>query len=52
VAWAYGFAFAGVTSAVGISLLISALSASPPRRAPIGVVETSEQFRVIDKVAR
>ena len=46
VAWAYGFALAGVTSGVGVSLLISALSASPPARAPTGVVETSQQFRV------
>src|SRR6185503_5533158 len=45
VAWAYGFALVGVTSAVGMSLLISALSSSPPARAP--TVETSEQFRVI-----
>jgi hypothetical protein len=44
-AWAYGFALAGVTSAVGMSLLISALSASPATRAP--TVETSQQFRVI-----
>jgi hypothetical protein len=48
VAWAYGFALAGVvTSGVGMSLLISALSASPPARAPTGVVETSQQFRMI-----
>jgi hypothetical protein len=47
VAWAYGFALAGVTSGVGMSLLISALSASPPARAPAGVVEASQQFRVI-----
>ena len=47
VAWAYGFALAGVTSGVGMWLLISALSASPPATAPTGVVETSEQFRVI-----
>jgi len=47
VAWAYGFALAGVASGVGMSLLISALSDSPPARAPTGVVETSQQFRVI-----
>jgi hypothetical protein len=47
VAWAYGFALVGVTSAVGISLLISALSASPPTRAPAIRIETSEQFRVV-----
>jgi hypothetical protein len=45
VAWAYGFALVGVTSGVGISLLISALSASLPARTP--TVETSQQFRVI-----
>jgi len=47
LAWAYGFALAGVISAVGLSLLISALSASPPAKAPTGRVGTSEQFRVI-----
>jgi hypothetical protein len=47
VAWAYGFALAGVITGVGISLLISALSASPPARAPTGVVKTYQQFRVI-----
>jgi hypothetical protein len=47
VAWAYGFALVGVTAAVGMSLLISALSASPPAREPTAVVETSQQFRVI-----
>ena len=45
VAWAYGFALVGVTSGVGLSLLISALSVSPPARAP--TVETSQQFRLI-----
>jgi len=45
VGWAYGFALVGVTSGVGMSLLISALSASPPARTP--TVETSQQFRVI-----
>jgi hypothetical protein len=47
VAWAYGFALAGVTSAVGMSLLVSALFASQPASAPTGVVETSQQFRTI-----
>ena len=46
VAWAYGFALVGVTSVVGMSLLISALSASPPARAPAVLVVTSQQFRV------
>ena len=47
VAWAYGFALVGVTSGVGMSLLISTLSAPPPARAPTVLVETSEHFRVI-----
>jgi hypothetical protein len=47
VAWAYGFALVGVTSVVGMSLLISALSASPPARAPAVLVVTSQQFRAI-----
>ena len=47
VAWAYGFALVGVTSGVGMSLLMAALSASPPARAPTVLVETSQQFRVI-----
>ena len=47
VGWAYGFALAGVTSAAGLSLLMSALSASPPARAPAVRVETSQVFRVI-----
>jgi hypothetical protein len=46
-AWAYGFALVGVASAVGMSLLISALSASPPATAPTVRIETSEQFHVI-----
>ena len=47
VAWAYGFALVGVTSAVGLSLLISALYTSPPARPPSVLVETSQQFRAI-----
>ena len=47
VAWAYGFALVGVTSAIGMSLLLSALSSSPPVKAPTGLVETSQQFRVV-----
>jgi hypothetical protein len=47
MAWAYGFAIVGVISALGMSLLISALSASPPAKAPTGSVTASEQFRVI-----
>jgi hypothetical protein len=45
VAWAYGFTLAGVVSSVGLSVLISALSASPPASTP--TVDTSQQFRVI-----
>jgi hypothetical protein len=48
VGWAYGFALVGVTSGVALSLLISALSASAPVRAPSVLVETSQQFRVIE----
>jgi len=47
VAWAYGFALAGVTSAMGLSLLISMLSGSPQAQAPTVHIETSEQFRVV-----
>ncbi len=47
VAWAYGFALVGVMSGMAMSLLISALSTSPPVRAPTGPIATSEQFRVI-----
>ena len=47
VAWAYGFALVGVTTGVGMFLLMSAMSASPPVKAPAVRVETSEQFRVI-----
>ena len=46
VAWAYGFTLAGVTSGVGITLLIWALSAAPPASAP--AIETFEQFRAIE----
>jgi hypothetical protein len=47
VAWAYGFALVGVTTAVGLSVLMSALSGSLPARAPTVLIETSQQFRVI-----
>ena len=47
VAWAYGFALAGVTSCVVVSLLMSALSKSPPTRTPAAVIETTQQFTVI-----
>ena len=47
VAWAYGFALVGVTVGVALSLLISALSAGAPAKAPTVLVETSQHFRVI-----
>ena len=47
VAWAYGFALVGVTSGVVVSLLMSALSTSPPNRAPAARIETTQQFRAI-----
>ena len=47
VAWAYGFALAGVTSAAGLSLLMSALSDSPRAKPSVTLIETSQQFRVI-----
>ena len=43
IAWAYGFALVGVTAAVALSLLMSALA--PPARPPTIRVETSQQFR-------
>ena len=45
--WAYGFTFVGVTSAIGIGLLVSALLPSSTRgKAPTVHVETSQQFRL------
>jgi hypothetical protein len=46
VAWAYGFALIGVTVGAGMSLAISALSASLPARTPTVHVDTSEHFSV------
>jgi hypothetical protein len=47
MAWAYGFSLVGVTSAVGIGLLISAVISSSTRaRAPAAHVETSHSFRL------
>ena len=47
VVWAYGFTFAGVTSAVGIGLLISAVMASStPAKPPAVRVSTSQIFRL------
>jgi hypothetical protein len=46
--WAYGFSLAGVTSAVVIGLLISAVISSSFRaKAPTVHVETSQRFRLI-----
>jgi hypothetical protein len=47
LSWAYGFALVGVASAVGLSLLISALAGSPPDKSPTVLIDTFEQFRVI-----
>jgi hypothetical protein len=46
VAWAYGFALIGVTAGAGVAQAISARSASPPHKAPIIHIDTTEQFRV------
>jgi hypothetical protein len=46
--WAYGFTVVGVTSALGIGLLMSsAISSSKLAKAPTVHVETSQSFRVI-----
>ena len=46
--WAYGFSLVGVTSAVGIGLLMSAMITSSARaRAPTTHVETSQSFRLV-----
>ena len=46
--WAYGFSLVGVTSAVGIGLLLSAMISSSIRaRAPATHVETSQSFRMV-----
>ena len=46
--WAYGFSLVGVTSAVGIGLLISTmLSSSTRAKARTVHVETSQRFRLI-----
>ena len=47
VAWAYGFALLGAASGVAMSLLMSGLSASPRAGPPTVLIETSEQFRVV-----
>lgn len=48
VVWAYGFTLVGVTAAVCIGLLISAvISSSRPAKTPTVHVETSQRFRLI-----
>jgi len=48
VVWAYGFTLVGVTSAVCIGLLLSAVIASSnPARTPAVHIETNQRFRVI-----
>jgi len=45
--WAYGFTVVGVTSALGVGLLVSTLIASStPRRSPAIHIDTSQQFRL------
>jgi hypothetical protein len=44
--WAYGFTLVGAVSAVCVALLLSAVSASRPSKAPAVRVETSQRFRV------
>jgi hypothetical protein len=47
--WAYGFTFVGVTSALGVGLLVSTLLASSTSgRTPTIHIDTSQQFRVGD----
>ena len=43
--WAYGFTLVGAVSAVCVALLLSAVIASRPSKAPAVRVETSQRFR-------
>ncbi len=45
VGWAYGFTLLGAASVVGAALLVSAVIASRPAKAPTVHVETSQRFR-------
>jgi hypothetical protein len=45
--WAYGFTFLGAASVVCVALLVSAVIASRPAKAPTVRVETSQRFRQI-----
>jgi hypothetical protein len=47
VAWAFGFALIGVIAGARVSRAFSAFSASPPPRAPIVRVDTTEHFTMI-----
>jgi hypothetical protein len=47
VGWAYGFTLLGAASAVCVALLVSAVIASRPAKAPTVHVETSQRFRQI-----
>ena len=47
VAWAYGFTLLGAASVVSVALLVSAVIASRPAKAPTVHVETSQRFRQI-----
>jgi hypothetical protein len=47
VGWAYGFPLLGAASAVCVALLVSAVIASRPAKAPTVHVETSLRFRQI-----
>jgi hypothetical protein len=47
VGWAYGFTLLGAASAVCVTLLVSAVFASRPAKAPTVHVETSQRFRQV-----
>jgi hypothetical protein len=47
VGWAYGFPLLGAASALCVALLVSAVIASRPAKAPAVHVETSQRFRQI-----
>lgn len=47
VGWAYGFTLLGAASAVCVTLLVSAVIASQPAKAPTVHVETSQRFRQV-----
>ena len=47
VGWAYGFTLLGAASVVCVALLVSAVIASRPAKAPTVHVETSQRFRQV-----